>query len=561
MNLLPVAERELRVGARRRGTYWIRFHAALVAIAVATLVFLGTLRESPVQQAELLFSLLSSLAFSYCLLAGALATCDCISEEKREGTLGLLFLTPLRGYDVVAGKLAASSFRAVSGLVAILPVLVLPVLMGSISAERIRDTAAVLVNTLFLSLAIGVLVSVLARDPRQAVGGASLALFTWVALLPLVRWMFVDYILVRALGWVQRDDAWQSLRWVLAVNPIVLFAWSGPFTGVPLSGSAFWIGLAVQHALAWLAILAACLLVSRCWQDRVHDRGGELAVSRDVRPGAKGSAERRRELTAVASHTGIPADHPFAWLVLREHRAMRNTWWGLGLIGVVWGWGLWELNDDWLHLVVGFATFFVASVWLKIRWAAMACRPFHEHRRTGALELVLCTAQTPESLVDGMSEGLRRLFLAPLLVVNAMGLLLFGLGIPRGPALEDATQMGFSFLAVAGMLWLDLRTLSWIGMWRGMSMSRYVRAWGSAVGWVMSLPWCLYLGGLMVAGIVASLLELGVQFDPGYQTLLASWLVVSVAVDASLIAYSRRQLRSRFRELAQAHYGPEGKPS
>ena len=36
--------------------------------------------------------------------------------------LGLLFLTDLRGHDIVLGKLAATSLRAVFGLVAIVPV-------------------------------------------------------------------------------------------------------------------------------------------------------------------------------------------------------------------------------------------------------------------------------------------------------------------------------------------------------------------------------------------------------------------------------------------------------
>ena len=34
-------------------------------------------------------------------------TADCLSEEKREGTLGLLFLTDLRGYDIVVSSSSA----------------------------------------------------------------------------------------------------------------------------------------------------------------------------------------------------------------------------------------------------------------------------------------------------------------------------------------------------------------------------------------------------------------------------------------------------------------------
>ena len=37
-------------------------------------------------------------------IAGLVLTADCISQERREGTLGLLFLTDLRGPDVALGN-------------------------------------------------------------------------------------------------------------------------------------------------------------------------------------------------------------------------------------------------------------------------------------------------------------------------------------------------------------------------------------------------------------------------------------------------------------------------
>ena len=40
----------------------------------------------------------------FCAVAGIRATADSISSEKREGTIGLLLLTDLRGYDIVIGK-------------------------------------------------------------------------------------------------------------------------------------------------------------------------------------------------------------------------------------------------------------------------------------------------------------------------------------------------------------------------------------------------------------------------------------------------------------------------
>src|SRR5260370_1095238 len=126
MTFLPIVGRELRVAARRRGTYWTRVGIACVAIAFGGWVMLIPSFQTPQTLGLALFTSLSVVAFIYSLLAGVLTTADCLSEEKREGTLGLLFLTDLKGYDIVFGKLTAKSVNAAYGLLAILPVMAPP---------------------------------------------------------------------------------------------------------------------------------------------------------------------------------------------------------------------------------------------------------------------------------------------------------------------------------------------------------------------------------------------------------------------------------------------------
>src|SRR5688500_3676668 len=94
ITILAIVDRELRVAARRPATYRIRSGAVLAALALITWkLFSFAWQSAPIsQQGRALFITLSVLAFAYCLLAGVRATSDCISEEKREGTLGLLFL-------------------------------------------------------------------------------------------------------------------------------------------------------------------------------------------------------------------------------------------------------------------------------------------------------------------------------------------------------------------------------------------------------------------------------------------------------------------------------------
>ena len=97
MTFLPLVERELRQATRRASTYWLRF----AAVAVAALMGLGLLSPSfwgvinPTETGRNLFLAISTLALGYGLVAGVFVTADCLSEERRDGTLGLLFLSRL----------------------------------------------------------------------------------------------------------------------------------------------------------------------------------------------------------------------------------------------------------------------------------------------------------------------------------------------------------------------------------------------------------------------------------------------------------------------------------
>src|SRR5262245_24262023 len=104
MTFLPIAERELRVSSRKALTYWMRFAMGLFVFAI-WLVMLFMIPARPAARGQMLFTALSGLMFVFCLFAGVFLTADSISQETREGTLGLLFLTDLKGYDVTLGKL------------------------------------------------------------------------------------------------------------------------------------------------------------------------------------------------------------------------------------------------------------------------------------------------------------------------------------------------------------------------------------------------------------------------------------------------------------------------
>src|SRR4030095_1269808 len=87
------------------------------------------------------------------------------------------FLTDLKGYDVVIGKLVASSINSFYGLMAIFPALAIPLILGGLTGGEFWRHVLSLINALFFSLTTGLLVSAISRDERTAWMMTSLIVF------------------------------------------------------------------------------------------------------------------------------------------------------------------------------------------------------------------------------------------------------------------------------------------------------------------------------------------------------------------------------------------------
>lgn len=191
MILLPIAIRELRMAARRKSTYRARFWSAFTFIAFGSWIVLTSAGIMGPRQGAIVFSSLAGLCFISCLmLAGN--TADCISEEKREGTLGFLFLTDLKGYDIALGKLFSTSLNSFYSILGVLPVVMVSLLLGGIRARDVWMMALALLNTFFFAHTGCLLVSTLSRKRNGAVFGASALLYGWTAGLPLLMFGLKD---------------------------------------------------------------------------------------------------------------------------------------------------------------------------------------------------------------------------------------------------------------------------------------------------------------------------------------------------------------------------------
>ncbi len=592
MTVLPVVARELRIAARKRSNFWLRVAAALAGMTLGSgFMALSTMRGvGAATMGGVLFGVLTWLALAAALSAGLFFTSDCLSEEKREGTLGFLFLTDLRGYDVAGGKLLASSLRGFFALLAVFPVLAVTLLMGGVTGAQFWKTSLALVNALFFSLAAGLLVSALSRDAQKALGATLLMLLLWTFGGPVTDAIFA--------GVKKR-----------AFNPALSLSSPGYafWTAGDWGRSLYWRGLGMSHALGWVWFGLASFLVPRLWQERAKAQSGKRQAAGVLRfaltalrfdGGAARRAKLRRKL--------IDRD-PVQWLACRER------WQSLGIWAVAIlaaggfavlvmklpaeAWMVWSLAGGFLMLVL-------------YLWAAsQACRFFVEARRSGLTELLLASPVNEKQIVQGQWRALVRMFALPMLLL--VGVEMVGAGFAQASFQRIASQIPTPTLSAAGSVTNsaprrvvvvtstvsgtsavsgtrsvgpslarmilapaaaalttigNLIALSWFGMWMGLTSRNVTLATLQTFAFVQVIPWFVikFAASMMMWWMMMPwLFKSGFARTPGWFAwwpLLSAALaaLLSVGKDIGFFVWSRKRLYLAFREAAARNPGQPG---
>src|ERR1035441_6618819 len=189
MNVLPVIARELRASARQPFTYYVRVLGA-TALLLASLLF-GVYQGFEIGMGRRLFGGLPCTLFGAIWLPVPMLTADCISRERREGTLGLLFLTPLKGTDIVVAKGLAQGLRALTLGLAVVPVLGIPFLLGGVSRTEALMSVVVNANAMIWALAAGLLASAWSKVWLRALVAAAFLVAAFVLILSTAAGWFV----------------------------------------------------------------------------------------------------------------------------------------------------------------------------------------------------------------------------------------------------------------------------------------------------------------------------------------------------------------------------------
>lgn len=529
MPFLPIAERELRVAARRKATHRTRFWAVFVALIAFGWQFTFMTRHHipSTSHGRYLFITLSVFAFVYCLFIGARVTSDCLSEEKREGTLGLLFLTDLKGYDVVLGKLVANSLNAVYGLIAIVPMLAICLLLGGVSFLQFAKMVLVLITVMFYSLAAGIFVSTHNRLERTAM------FFTiFVILACTLGPVLVGFVFNVNFGLNDRN-LWAILMFSPALTLMLTLE---PNAATSFAAPAFELSLAITWLFTIFFLWQASKKLPHSWEQKEPKPRALKWVSVQM---PQANTAQTKEFRAKALDI-----NPFFWLTLRGVEKLNHAWGFVIALVVIWFLGFLRAKSVMWDQAVLVPTILFTHAFLKVWVTSETCTRLVEDRRSGALELLLSSPLGVKEIIRGQHLALRRQFAAPLLLLISLEIACFLFGIFP----ENRKSYAFYFLPSAIILFVaDFFTLRWVAMWIGLNSRNVNRAVLKTSMLVLAMPWIIYA---LFANVIPLIYVS--RLDPENKQMIAAlcWILIAVLVDGILFLWAKPRLLARFRSIA-----------
>ena len=481
MTMLPVVTRELRAEARHPFTYWGRV-LAMAGMLGMVVVFVVTQGLQPGGGAGLFLWLHRTLLCLVWVLV-PMMTADVISRERREGTLGLLFLTPLKPWDIVVAKSVAHGLRAFSFCLAVLPVLTIPFLAGGVSWMEAAMSAMFILGSLCCAIGAGVLASSWCRAWIRAVLWAEIIaagvmlLFACAHLLggllltapfiPGFEWadaLRVDrlVIVLMAFGYVVNwEGLWSEMlsRWFVGPGKHYLLAGLG---GVTL--------LAFGLMLAMLSLAARN--VRRKWRDLPTSRFQAWLERLLCRPVLLRKTLRRWLRWKLERN-------PIGWLEQRTWSARLMSWSWLAVLISVYSVVLTDVmlyrhHFHRIHTLLGFGLF--------LSMGSAAAASFRRERENGVLQLLLTSPLKIQEIIAGRVRGLWSQFLPAMLLLLYVWLYMERDFRNLWPAQDSTTDFRVVFYLSTFL------TIPIVGLYCSLRERAYVTALLGTVGLGMVIP-------------------------------------------------------------------------
>ena len=520
MNYLPVIDMEMRSASRRKWTFTIRLLFA-IAGAGACLVVLMLPRLSSREKGQTMLVILSYLSLAFCLIIGGFLTADCVSSEKREGTLGLLFLTPLKGTDIVIGKMVCHGLQVLYGLCATFPMFFIPLLTGGVTWGEVSRILLALGLALFLAASVGMFVSVFAMEARKAMM-AALSSVALISALPMLYGMF---------RWMFRA-APATASGLQQLSPIftVLCAFESSY-GTTRGPTLYWGSAIAVLVLSLGALLAAGSLLG--WVFTSMSSG-------DV-------SKRARRAPAV--DPSILEQNPYECLLLRNAAEGRSLG-TLMRVCIVFFVTMLVASVITTHWQAGFsAAFFTAlAVHLlsKLRFAIETTRPSNTDHSQGGLELLLVTPLAQETILAGHHRAFRLLARKPFTLLIGLNLILeISLAVFADPLhMDKDAAVAFTSIFVGGMVLApaDFSTLRCLGFINGLKKSTHVRAALKTYAATMLPPW-------IGIGLIMALVSTTEPKAIGFALIMSLWVGGCLIYNRLLVRHAEVLLQRGLRRL------------
>lgn len=475
MAIIPVLARELRVEARHASTYWLRVLGVTALLVVA--LFFGINNGFSPNLGGKLFARLNLTLFCCIWILVPLLTADCISRERREGTLGLLFLTPLKPRDIVLAKSLAHGLRAATLCVAVVPVLAIPFLMGGVSWKEAIWSLLVNFASFCWALSAGLLASSRSRQWMRALVTAA----TWAFFFFLLFCFAHGLAAFSVAPWVpsSHELTLGQLLWAILMGGVALLVdleggrsyLAGSILG---RGNAQWLVAAgALPAISLLALTSVILLaarnIRRGWQEEPPS-ARQIWWQRTFCTPVYWQSFFRRWMRRKLER------NPIGWLQQRTWSGRLVTW-------------------SWLAILVSFYSFAVADQrffrgffgvlqavmgWLLVGSMALsAAGSFRRERESGVLELLLVAPLSVGQIMGGRLRGLWGQFFLAMALLLAVWLYL-------ATVFGDFETRSWMYFATTYL------TLPVIGLYFSLRRANFISAllWTLAVG--VFLPLALF---------------------------------------------------------------------
>ncbi len=539
----PVLQRELREQARQVTTYWLRVIAAGVAMLLFWLAWEQEANGGALNGRGYFLGL-HRLMFLGIWFFGPVLTADCLSRERREGTLGLLFLTPLRPVDVVVGKAFIHALRGLAFVLAAIPIMVVPVLLGGVTWYDAVRMILLQLAALGLALVAGLTASALTESWWRA------RLLAFLFAL-LAAGLFVTLhagIQVILQGWnpfvaSPLDSFGQQFSVVFGQTlarqgGLVEMGFSGfwqDWSLGPIGPGSVRVALVVL-ASAWtlvgIVVWLAALGVQRTWRQEPLSARGET-IHRwftEVRLGRTWWRRRRGSILSA---------NPIHWLQSRTWAARLGGW---ALLGVALALAA-TVVDLPRSSAEGF--YFLGRTILLGSVAFAGAASFRQERESGALELWLVTPLKPSTVVNGRLAGLAKRFLVPTLIVLFLPQIRFLWRWYLLPQLPEAMRPTYLVFPPVDWMWAGWVAAT-VVFGVGLSLSRLSFLTTFALAWVAH-----HTPFVVTAVLDWANDEAMERFQRGFPGWESNWfftrfsLALALAVTAWGLWFARRQLAER----------------